>query len=168
MLRRANCGIYKYINISYDFKFIDFDVRVGPDEPAALERPRYLEVRLKRPLHVDAMRVDCSLDYRGTLFRPVTCHASWSGGGRNDSDEDGQRGALWFANRPGARTAAVWINDTVESIRIYSDPSLWDSSRSKNDDKVIFNIKSIKILTRSSKLASEVNASASVSTSAAP
>ena len=122
MLRKAKIGIFAHIVDDFTEETIDYDLKVASEDPRDLGRMGYVEVRLKNSQHVDAIRLNCSLGEEHKKDRiPFSCRATWKGSDLNRSDEHGPRGELYFSTQPGGGTAAVWINDTIESLKIYPD-----------------------------------------------
>ena len=145
-LQRRHVYPYTHIIQNDDYEYIDFISLIGPSDPAQFGHPQFLEVRLKRPQHVDALRVECTVDKRRvSSLGDLTLQAVWGGSRPDDHDGNRQHRDLYFGITSGEKTSAVWINDTIEIVRIYPRPNLVDLNQTITKYN-IFTVNSIKLL----------------------
>jgi hypothetical protein len=127
VLRRAGIGVYRYLRDDMPMNTISLTVpKVDTNEFTrgagvgyGFSGDPYLDFRLAKPLLVYALRVTCSMNSTGKGGSFVTFQASWKNGddGFNESGEDGE---LCFSTFLGRWRSAVWINDRIDRLRVYT------------------------------------------------
>ena len=153
MLKRAKIYPYNFLCNARTFKCKSLNLSTGTISDFVhengighgLKTTPYLSFRLEEPQRVYALRLKCSMDFGGKepdvnypgldLPGPVNFRVSWRRSGQVDFRETGYNSDLYLDTRPGGRTAAVWIDDTIDCLRIYLDYRPFDI---KIDDITLF------------------------------
>jgi len=129
LLRRTRFGVYRHLVDDIRMK----EVMIA-SEPDALDGVLWkdgvgyghtnrvsLGYTLERPRFIYALRIKCSMNYGNKDSRPVDFRVSWGRGVRENPQAAWRVAGADLDVGPGERTAVVWVNEEIDSIRIHPD-----------------------------------------------